>query len=196
MQLGAQLTLPDGSSRASGPRALPGDLAAKQQGGCIDVQPGTEVTLQTARRQTSIVMFDGHDGRGVRSFVVPNVDFGPAGAVAARAGGDCLSYNVPVTLRGTVTMGSTYGEDTHGHTGTMRWEQITLDRPICTRESPATYEEAEQDVRAIEPAWMGKGKWPAAMGQHVTVEGQLYHRDNANQMTKVLISTDHVVPDR
>ena len=78
----ARLTLPDGSDRA----ALPGHPEARaiaQAGGCIDIQPGTVVALQTARHNTSVVLFDAGDGRGARSFIVPNVDF-----AVARPGSD------------------------------------------------------------------------------------------------------------
>ena len=70
----ATLTLPDGSGRAASPHARAGDAALEQQGGCLAIPNGARATLQTARRNTSIVTFDAGDGRGPRTFVVPNVD--------------------------------------------------------------------------------------------------------------------------
>ncbi len=73
----ARLTLPDGGDRADLP-GHPEALAIKRAGGCIDVRPGMLVALQTARRNTSLVLYDAGDGRGERSFVVPNIDFASA----------------------------------------------------------------------------------------------------------------------
>jgi hypothetical protein len=74
----AKLTLPDGSSRAAGANARSADAKIKQDGGCIDFPPGARVVLQTARKRTSIVSYDANDGRGVSTFVVPNIDFSAA----------------------------------------------------------------------------------------------------------------------
>ncbi len=71
----AKLTLPNGSSRSYGPNARPEDLATKASGGCIDIPPGATVTVLTARTNTSIAAYDANDGRGERTFVVPNIDF-------------------------------------------------------------------------------------------------------------------------
>ncbi len=82
----SKLTSPDGSSRAAMPAARPVYLAAKQAGGCIDIPPGAEVEVITARKNTSIVTYDAHDGRGNRTFIVPNIDFVEnAAGVAATA---------------------------------------------------------------------------------------------------------------
>ena len=81
----SRLTLPDGSSRTASQTARGADLATKQAGGCLDIPAGATVSVVTARKNTSIVTFDAGDGRGSRSFVVPNIDFAPA-ASAARAG--------------------------------------------------------------------------------------------------------------
>ena len=78
----AMLTRPDGSSRAANAGARPRDMAARQAGGCIDIPSGARVDVQQARRNTSIVTYDAHDGRGPGTFFVPNIDFA-AGATAA-----------------------------------------------------------------------------------------------------------------
>lgn len=196
----SRLTLPGGAGRTAAPDATPEDFEAKQQGGCIDIPPGARVAVQAARRQTSIVLFDAGDGRGARAFVVPNVDFSPAAPLPAApppaaAGRNCLSYNVPVTLRGTVTAGPAYGNRLDQIVGTSRRQQITLDRPICTRASPETSEAAERDVRALLPAWMGQGTYAFVTGRHVTLVGKLSHRDNGPRMAKVLIEVGHATMD-
>ena len=187
----SRLTLPGGGSRTAAPGATSNDFAIKEQGGCIDIPIGAQVAVQAMRRQTSIILFDAHDGKGTRSFVVPNIDFSAAAASSVAVDGACLSYNTPVTLRGTVTVGSTYGERLDGTVGTSRWQQITLDRPICIRESPATDEEAERNVRALQPVWMGSGTHAFVTGRHVTLDGKLFHQDNGHQMTRVLIDVGH-----
>ena len=192
----ARLPLPDGSSRSASPAARPGDLATKLQGGCIDIPLGAQLPVQEARRQTSVVVFDPNDGRGARTFIVPNIDFNAAVGSRSSSPG-CYSYRVPVRLSGIVTVGSAYGENPHtGKTGTTHWRQITLDHPICVNANPAAYEDAEQNVRAIQPAWLGEGPYPFATGKRVTVEGELYHQDNSNQMTVVLIQAKRVTVDR
>ncbi len=80
----AKLTRPDGSSRSAGADPRPEDLAWKKNGGCVDILPSTTtVDAVAVRRNTSIVLYDAHDGRGVRRFTVPNIDFAPGEASAA-----------------------------------------------------------------------------------------------------------------
>lgn len=207
----SRLTLPGGVGRTAAPGATPEDFEAARQGGCIDIPPGAQVAVQAARRQTSVVLFDAGDGRGARTFVVPNIDFSPvapspatasapssgtaSGTTPAAAGRNCLSYNVPVTLRGTVTPGPAYGNRLDQIIGTNRRQQITLDQPICTRASPETAEAAEQNVRALQPAWMGQGTYDFVTGRHVTLNGKLSHRDNGPRMAKVLIEVGHAAMD-
>ena len=187
----AALTLPDGSNRAASPHARASDAALEQQGGCLAIPDGALVTLQTARRNTSIVTYDAGDGRGPRTFVVPNVDF--ASGPTSAAVGDCLSYGVPVTLAGRITVGSVYGEDIHtGKAGWTRWRQITLDRPICTRGDTQPFDDPERDVRAIQPDWVHGDVYALPLGEPVTIAGKLFHADNGNQMTAVLIEADSI----
>lgn len=79
----AKLTLPDGSSRAAGPGARPEYITTKQAGGCIDTPLGARVTVLQARQRTSVVTYDANDGRGARTFIVPNIDFPTASAAPA-----------------------------------------------------------------------------------------------------------------
>ena len=81
----AKLTRPDGSSRSAGAAPRPEDLAWKQSGGCLDILPSATVDAIAVRRNTSIVLYDAHDGRGVRRFTVPNIDFTPGTASTAGA---------------------------------------------------------------------------------------------------------------
>lgn len=191
----SRLTLPGGIDRTAAPGATPEDFEAKQQGGCTAIPPGARVAVQAARRQTSTVLFDAGDGRGARTFVVPNIDFSPVALPPATSSRNCLSYNVPVTLRGTVTAGPTYGNRLDQIVGTSRRQQITLDQPICTRASPETSEAAERNVRALQPAWMGQGTYDFVTGRHVTLNGKLSHRDNGPRMARVLIEVGYAVMD-
>ena len=71
----AKLTLPDGSSRTARAGATAEDLRIKDAGGCIDIPPGAKVLVMTKRRNTSIVSFNADVGKGVETFIVPNIDF-------------------------------------------------------------------------------------------------------------------------
>ena len=73
----AKLTLPNGSSRAALPRPRPEDLRIKTEGGCLDLHPGSRVTVVEAYHLTSKVTSDPGDGGGARVFIVPNIDFDP-----------------------------------------------------------------------------------------------------------------------
>ena len=71
----ATLTLPDGSNRGASPSARPDDEATKRAGGCIDIPPRAVVSVHQRRINTSIVSYDAGDGRGDRTWIVPNIDF-------------------------------------------------------------------------------------------------------------------------
>jgi hypothetical protein len=73
----AQLTLPDGDSRSHGDAATPAQLAEVQAGGCVDIQPGMTVSVQTAHKNTSVVSYQRRGSNAQQTFVIPNVDFVP-----------------------------------------------------------------------------------------------------------------------
>lgn len=73
----AQLTLPDGNSRTHGDTATPAQIAEAQTGGCVDIQPGMTVSVQTARKNTSVVSYQRPGSNAQETFVIPNVDFVP-----------------------------------------------------------------------------------------------------------------------
>ena len=81
----ATLTMPDGSNRGASPHARPDDDAIKQQGGCIDIPADARVAVHQRRINTSIVSFDAGDGRGDRTWIVPNIDFTAPHAATAEA---------------------------------------------------------------------------------------------------------------
>lgn len=192
----AALTLPDGSSRAASPAARPADAATRRQGGCIDLAPGMRVDRRTAHRNTSLVFFDANDGRGPQPFTAPNIDFAPAETSPNPATSSaCIAYQAPVTLIGTITVGSAYGEDPRtGVVGTSHWQQLTLPRPICTLASADGSEQAEHGVRSMALNWLTPGKWPFAPGQHVTVTGTLAGRTRSTENTAVLFDATAVTP--
>ncbi len=70
----AKLTLPDGSSRAELENPRPQDTAIEMAGGCVEIMSGMTVTLLTARKNTSIVLYK--EGSGpTAQYVAPNIDF-------------------------------------------------------------------------------------------------------------------------
>ncbi len=73
----ARLTLPDGSSRTAVAAPEPRHVALKAAGGCVDIPRGARVAVNRSYRNTSIGTHDPGDGRGLREFVVPNIDFRP-----------------------------------------------------------------------------------------------------------------------
>ncbi|SDQ69369.1 hypothetical protein SAMN05443245_2378 [Paraburkholderia fungorum] len=73
----AQLTLPDGNSRTHGDTATSAQIAEAQTGGCVDIQPGMTVSVQTARKNTSVVSYQRPGSNAQETFVIPNVDFVP-----------------------------------------------------------------------------------------------------------------------
>lgn len=73
----AQLTLPDGNSRSHGDAATPVQLAQAQAGGCVDIQPGMTVSVQTAHKNTSVVSYQRAGSTASETFVIPNIDFVP-----------------------------------------------------------------------------------------------------------------------
>jgi hypothetical protein len=73
----AELTLPSGESRSHGDAATPAQLAQAQAGGCLDIQPGMTVSVQTAHKNTSVVSFQRPGAAASETFVIPNIDFVP-----------------------------------------------------------------------------------------------------------------------
>lgn len=70
----ARLTLHDGSSRSEGLLASPPAQRIAQQGGCIDITSGLQVSVLETRRNTSIVTYANGAGPPQR-YIVPNIDF-------------------------------------------------------------------------------------------------------------------------
>ena len=65
-----RLTLNDGSSRSNGRKPSQEALAIMARGGCASTQPGK---LVERRKNTSVILADPEDGKGVRRFYVPNI---------------------------------------------------------------------------------------------------------------------------
>lgn len=64
----AQLTLPDGSPR---------DLARARASFCLPLPDGARLQVRSSQRNTSVVLYDAHDGTGPRPFIIPNIDVRP-----------------------------------------------------------------------------------------------------------------------
>jgi hypothetical protein len=73
----AELTLPNGESRSHGGAVTPAQLAQVKAGGCLDIQPGMTVSVQTAHRNTSVVSYQPPGAATSETFVIPNIDFVP-----------------------------------------------------------------------------------------------------------------------
>ena len=91
-------------------------------------------------------------------------------------------------------LGSSYiKEPRTGVLGMSHWQQLTLARPVCTRVSLDGWASAEQGIRAMAVTWLGVGKWPFVVGQHVTATGMLAGRTRATEDTAVLFEVQSVV---
>lgn len=73
----AQLTLPGGESRTHGETVTPEMQALAQSGGCVDIQPGITVSVQTAHKNTSVISYRRPNSDINETFVIPNIDFTP-----------------------------------------------------------------------------------------------------------------------
>ncbi len=188
----ARLILPDGRNRIGTPSEASGDRQAALSGGCVDVPPGTQVEVQSARTNTSIVTYDSKDGHGPHTLVAPNVNFShsmsPSRTVAA---GDCLRFaeeSAEVTLSGVVQprqhLETRPGGDPDNprDVSMMHFLVLELDKPLCAQiiggivAVPPTVtrevgvEGDNPDARRLLKPWIGK---------RVAVSGKLLWRGRA-----------------
>jgi len=174
----AQLTLPDGSSRSALQHPTAAALAMKEQGHCWNIGADAEVQLQKQRKNTSIISVSGG------TYVVPNIDFEP---VQPRK--DCLAYDpATVTLSGKIEHEPSYTDDDTRDGG---YSALVLDHQICTISD--SFDDAESGRRVLQLVFLNG--WPKASPPYdmpVTITGKLYHRDNGNQETTVLIEVERI----
>ena len=188
----ARLILPGGRSRIGTPSETSGDRQAALSGGCIDVPPGTQVEVQSARTNTSIVTYDAEDGHGPRTLVAPNVNLSrPTSLSRAVEGGGCLRFaeeSGEVTLSGVAQQRQARVTRAGGNPEserdlvTMRFIVLALDRPLCAQITggvvavPPTItrevgiEGYNPDARSLLHPWIGK---------RVAVTGKLLWRGRA-----------------
>ncbi len=187
----ARLILPGGRSRIGTSAEASGDRQAALSGGCVDVPPGTQVEVQSARTNTSVVTYDTHDGRGPRTLVAPNVNFTRLPSAASALSGDCLRFagrSPEVTLTGVVQPRQHLETRSGGNPEDERdlfmddFMIVVLDKPLCVQITggfvavpPDTVREVdvegtEPDSRTLLRPWVGK---------RVTLTGQLTWRGMA-----------------
>ncbi len=187
----ADLTLPDGSSRAAkGPNA---DAAARDSalGGCQDITPGMRVTVLETFRNTSIVTYDGDSRHGYGVFIVPNIDFRDADAAAPAEDPPCFDPDKKVTLTGQLGIAKAYGPPGYGkdpaHDPRYDYPLLKLDAPVCVARSGGQ-RVTEQQV-GLMPIWINS----ALVGARVSVTGAIGEPDNANQPPRALLLFDAAV---
>jgi len=184
----ADLTLPDGSSRAAkGPNA---DAAIRDSalGGCQEITPGMRVTVLETFRNTSIVTYDGDSRRGYGVFIIPNIDFKDADAAEPAEGRSCFDPDKKVTLTGQLGIAKAYGPPGYGkdpaHDPRYDYPLLKLDAPVCVARSGGQ-RVTEQEV-GLMPIWIKS----ALVGTHVSVTGAIGEPDNANQPPRALLLFD------
>ena len=188
----ARLILPDGRSRIGTPSEASGDRQAALSGGCVDVPPGTQVEVQSARTNTSVVTYDAKDGHGPHTLVVPNVNFfRSVSSPGTVAGGSCLRFageSGEITLSGVAQprqhLETRPGGDPDNprDVSMMHFVVLELDRPLCAQiiggivAVPPTVtrevgvEGDNPDARRLLHPWIGK---------RVVVSGKLLWRGRA-----------------
>jgi hypothetical protein len=187
----ARLTLPDGSSRAAH-NPSPQNLALKAEGKCLDLSDDVSLTLVTRRRNTSIVTADPRDGKGSRTFYVPNVDFSldapnlpvlraasPAGAIPEH----CYREGENVTLAAAI--GSKPFTPDIGRPYTYRF--LRFPEPVCVIEQ-SPY--ARIASLAYIQSEVNTGSIPD--GATVTVSGGIATVDTSNQPLTLRLFADRV----
>ena len=189
----ARLILPDGRSRIGTPSEMSGDRQAALSGGCVDVPPGTQVEVQSARTNTSVVTYDAKDGQRPRTLVAPNVNLSRLTPLSRGAGdgGGCLRFaeeSGEVTLSGVVQQRQARvtraggDQDSERDLVTMRFIVLALDKPLCAQITggivavPPTItrevgiEGDNPNARSLLHPWIGK---------RVVVTGKLLWRGRA-----------------
>jgi hypothetical protein len=97
-----KLTLPDGSSRYSGTNSRPDDAKTWLDGGCIDIQPDAQVTVQVAHKNTSAVTYFASEEQGPQTYIIPNIDFTATPSKIPMPRGGCVKDSAAITLSGTL----------------------------------------------------------------------------------------------
>ncbi len=187
----ADLTLPDGSSRAA--KGLNADAALRDSalGGCQDITPGMRVTVLETFRNTSIVTYDGDSRRGYGVFIAPNIDFKDADAAGPAEDPPCFNPDKRVTLSGQLAIAKGYGPPGFGkdpaHDHRYDYPLLKLDAPVCVTKLGGR-RVTEQQV-GLMPIWIDA----SLIGTHVSVTGDIGEPDNGNQPPRALLLFDSTV---
>ncbi len=189
----ARLILPGGRSRIGTPAEASGDRQAALSGGCVDVPPGTQVEVRSARTNTSVVTYDAHDGSGLRTLVAPNVNFTRSSSAASALAGTCLRFaatSPEVTLAGVVQPRQHLETRAGGNPEDDRdlfmdhFLVVVLDKPLCVQVTggfvavpPDTVREVDVEGTTPDPATLLR-PW---VGKRVALTGQLAWRVRASE---------------
>ena len=189
----ARLILPGGQSRIGTSAEASGDRQTALSGGCVDVPPGTQVAVQSARTNTSVVTYDARDGRGPRTLVAPNVNFTRLSSAASASLGNCLRFETTspeVTLAGVVQPRQQLETRAGGNPEDERdlfmdhSLVVVLDKPLCVQITggfvavpPDTVREVDVEGTAPDPRTLLR-PW---VGKRVALTGQLAWRVRASE---------------
>ena len=189
----ARLVLPGGQSRIGTSSEASGDRQAALSGGCVDVPPGTQVEVQSARTNTSVVTFDARDGRGPRTLVAPNANFTHLPSAASASSGNCLRFDAvspQITLAGVVQprqhLETRPGGDPESERDLFmdHFLVLVLDKPLCVQITggfvavpPSTVREIDVEGTAPNPKVLLR-PW---ISRRVALTGQLSWRGRASE---------------
>ena len=113
-----------------------------------------------------------------------------AGAVAA----PCHSYDKPVTMTGKVVIKTFFGPPNFGEnpkTDSRITQGLLIPgKPFCVNEDDEYHREENQVEMTLVPPRGVKLKQLA--GKQVTVEGSLFHADNGNHNTTILMMVKRI----
>jgi hypothetical protein len=110
------------------------------------------------------------------------------GMVSASESTQCLQYDKPVALTGTMSMHKTkYGTDMPASASGRPYAVLTLDTPIC---ASGPDEKTEDSVMALHIIDTCRRAWPR--GSRARISGDLFHANTVHHQTPVLIFAKQV----
>ncbi len=176
----ADLTLPDGRSRADQPHATPAQQA--EAAACIPSM-GAIVDVVTRRHNTTIVTIQ-EGSRGLTTWYAPNIDF-------VRRPPGCIADEARVTLTGRIEL---HHQDANPDTNQPAYDypRLHLDRPVCFLGRILVLAEGT-DVSLPTTTKAGNPALMAQIGHHVTIDGNLGNPDSPHQPPDPMMMFDPVV---
>ena len=176
----ADLTLPDGRSRADLPGATP---AQQAEAAACSPSLGVMVDVVKRRRNTTIVTTAGGP-RGLTTWYAPNIDFVTRPL-------QCIADDARVTLAGRIELHH-QGADPDANQAAYDYPRLHLDRPVCFLGRDFAVA-AGTAISLPTTTNTGSQTLMAQVGHHVTVEGHLDNPDSPHQPQDLLMMLDPVV---